>query len=395
MNRIYLDQAATSFPKGEGVAEAMTGYMTNLGTNINRGSYEDAYETAGMVYETREMLCRLFDFGPLPERAKNVVFTANITTALNMIIKGLLKKGDHVLVSAMEHNAVMRPLCQLQKEGRITFDRIPCNEKGELCLWELEPKIRENTKAVIMTHASNVCGTILPLKEVGELAKRHGLYFIVDTAQTAGAVPVSMKEMQIDALAFTGHKGLLGPQGIGGFLVTDELAEKIEPLISGGTGSISDTEDIPDFLPDKFEAGTLNLPGIAGLHRALSYLEEVGTEKIREKENCLTERFLAGVKKIPGIRVIGLDGREAGRTAVVSLQCDTMDEAELAYHLDSRYHIMSRVGMHCAPNAHKTLGTFPQGTLRFSFGYYNTLEEVEAAVSAIEEILEKNFLNDF
>lgn len=386
MNRIYLDQAATSFPKGEGVAKEMAEYLTRVGVNINRGSYEDAYETAGVVYETREMLCRFFDFGPLPDKAKNVVFTANITYALNMLIKGLLKKGDHVLVSAMEHNAVMRPLVQLEKSGIISFNRVPCNVKGELCLEKMEGLIRGNTRAVIMTHGSNVCGTMLPLEKVGQLAKKHGLYFIVDSAQTAGVFPISMRKMQIDALAFTGHKGLLGPQGIGGFLITDELSEKIEPLVTGGTGSISDTEDTPEFLPDKFEAGTMNLPGIVGLHRALEYLEETGIDVIREKECHLTELFLQGLKKIPGIRLIGKEDME-GRTAVVSIQCDTRDEAVLAFELDSQYHIQTRVGMHCAPNAHKTLNTFPEGTIRFSFGYHNTEEEVETALNAIREIL--------
>lgn len=386
MREIYVDQAATSFPKGKGVAEAMADYMNNSGVNINRGSYEAAYTVAETVYETREMLCRLFDFGPLPEYAKNAIFTSGITCSLNIIIKGFLKQGDHVLVSAMEHNAVMRPLVQLQKAGKITFDRIPCNERGELYIEEIEPLIKGNTRAVIMTHASNVCGTMMPLKEVGELAKKHGLYFIVDTAQTAGIFPVSMKEMQIDALAFTGHKGLGGPQGIGGFIVTDELAEKIEPFITGGTGSISDTEDTPDFLPDKFEAGTMNLPGIIGLHRALEYLEEVGIDKIREKEKELTKQFLTGLKEIPEIKVIGKEDWEE-RAAVVSVQCSGMDEAELAYELESRYHIMTRVGMHCAPNAHKTLKTFPRGTLRFSFGYHNTPEEVEKVLKAMKEII--------
>ena len=387
MNRIYLDQAATSFPKAAGVIETMSRYMSEIGTNINRGSYGDAYEAAGIVYETRERLCRLFDFGPLPDMAKNVIFTANITYALNLLLKGFLTEGSHVLVSAVEHNAIMRPLVQLQRERGVSFDRIPCNERGELRLSEMESLIRKNTRAVILTHASNVCGTLLPLKEAGRIAKEHGLYFIADTAQTAGAFPISMKEMQIDALAFTGHKGLLGPQGIGGFLITDELAEKIAPLVVGGTGSISDTEETPEFLPDKFEAGTMNLPGIAGLCRALEFLEETGIETIRKKEEKLTEQFLAGLKQIPGVRIIGKDTCE-GRTAVVSIQSETMDEAVLAYELDSRYHIMARVGMHCAPNAHKTLKTYPQGTLRFSFGYYNTEKEVETTLTAIREILE-------
>ncbi len=386
MDRIYFDQAATSFPKGEGVIEAMTRFMAQSGSNISRGSYQTAYETAGEVYEVRERLCRFFDFGPLPQMAKNVIFTPNVTYALNFIIKGFLKEGDHVLVSGMEHNAVMRPLVQMEKENRISFDRIPCNQKGELDLAAVERLIKENTRAIILTHGSNICGTLLPLKEVGELARKHGLRFIVDTAQTAGVFPISMREMQIDALAFTGHKGLKGPQGIGGFLVTDEMAEVITPIITGGTGSISDQEDTPDFLPDKFEAGTLNLPGIVGLGKGLEWIESLGLNKIREKELALTEQFITGICQIEGIKLIGKENIK-GRSAVVSFQCAGLDEAELAFRLDQEYHIQTRVGMHCAPGAHKSLGTFPQGTIRFSFGYENTEEEVEYALKAITAIM--------
>ncbi|MDF2612092.1 MAG: cysteine desulfurase [Lachnospiraceae bacterium] len=385
MKKIYFDQAATSFPIGKGVIEAMAEFMSQIGTNINRGSYEDAYETAGTVYETREQLCRFFDFGPIPQAVKNVIFTTNITYALNFILKGYLKEGDHVLVSSMEHNAVMRPLTQLVGEKNITFDRIPCTKEGELRLDTIEGLIKENTKAIIMTHASNVCGTLLPIEKVGEIAHRRGLKFILDSAQTAGVFPISMTKMHIDALAFTGHKGLLGPQGIGGFLITDEMAVQMTSLITGGTGSISDTEDTPEFLPDKFEAGTMNLPGIMGLHRSLRYLEEIGIDRIREKELSLTQRFIEGVSQIKGIRMIGKTNC-LNRGAVVSLQSETMDEAALAYTLDLEYKIMTRVGMHCAPNAHKTLGTFPTGTIRFSFGYENTEEEVDYAIKAIREL---------
>lgn len=386
MDRVYFDQAATSFPKGKGVVEAMVQYMNQVGTNINRGNYEDAYETAGIVYETREQLCRLFDFEPIPQVVKNVIFTPNITYALNFIIKGYLRTGDHVLVSSMEHNAVMRPLNQLRKEKNITYDRIPCTKEGELLIDGIQDLIKKNTKAIIMTHGSNVCGTLLPIEEVGMIAKENGLKFIVDSAQTAGIFPISIQKMHIDALAFTGHKGLLAPQGIGGFLVTDEMAKDMTPLITGGTGSISDTEDTPDFLPDKFEAGTMNLPGIIGLQRSLSYLEDLGLDKIREKELCLTQKFIEGVSKIKGIRVIGKKNCDA-RSPVVSLQSETMDEANLAFTLDHKYKIMTRVGMHCAPNAHKTLGTFPEGTIRFSFGFENTEEEIDYTIRAINEIL--------
>jgi cysteine desulfurase family protein len=391
MNKIYFDQAATSFPIGKGVIEAMVEFMSQVGTNINRGSYEDAYETAGTVYETREQLCRFFDFGPIPQVVKNVIFTANITYAINFVLKGYLKEGDHVLVSSMEHNAVMRPLSQLVVEKHITFDRIHCTKEGELCLDTIEGLIKENTKAIIMTHASNVCGTLLPIEKVGEITHRYGLKFIVDTAQTAGVFPISMTKMHIDALAFTGHKGLLGPQGIGGFLITDEMADQMTPLITGGTGSISDTEDTPEFLPDKFEAGTMNLPGIMGLHRSLTYLDEVGINQIREKELSLTQRFIDGISQVKGIRVIGKTN-SIERGAVVSLQSETMDEATLAYVLDHEYKIRTRVGMHCAPNAHKTLGTFPSGTIRFSFGYENTEEEVDYAIKIIGKLLNKHDL---
>lgn len=385
MKKIYMDQAATSFPKGSGVIEAMIEFMSQVGTNINRGSYEDAYETAGIVYETREQLCKLFDFGPLANKAKNVIFTTNITYALNFIIKGYLQTGDHVLVSSMEHNAIMRPLVQLQRDRRITFDRIPCTKEGELQIDAIENMIQKNTKAIIMIHGSNVCGTLMPIKEVGEITQRYGLKFVLDSAQTAGTFPISMKDMHIDALAFTGHKGLLGPQGIGGFLITDEMADQMTPLITGGTGSISDTEETPTFLPDKFEAGTLNLPGIMGLHRSLKYLEEVGIDQIRDKELKLTKQFIDGVSKIEGIKIVGKTTCE-NRSAVVSIQADNIDEAILSFRLDQEYQIMTRVGMHCAPNAHKTLGTFPEGTIRFSFGYSNTEEEVNYAIKAIKEI---------
>lgn len=389
MKRVYLDQAATSFPKGRGVTEAMIKYINEVGTNINRGGYDDAYQTAEVIYDTRLLLCRLFDLKPYPQSAKNVIFTPNITYALNFILKGYLKEGDHVLVSSLEHNSVMRPLVQLRKERNVTFDRIPCTKEGELQLETIEGLINKNTKAIIMTHASNVCGTLLPIKEVGELTHRRGLKFIVDSAQTAGTFPISMTEMHIDALAFTGHKGLLGPQGTGGFLVTDSMAEQITPLITGGTGSISDTEETPDFLPDKFEAGTMNLPGIMGLHRSLTYLQELGIDMIRMKEMSLTKQFLEGVSTIDGIRIIGKKDCQ-NRTAVVSIQCDQLDEAVLAYRLDQEFHIMTRVGMHCAPHAHKTLGTFPSGSLRFSFGYENTLEEIEYTLEAIRRICQSS-----
>ena len=326
------------------------------------------------------MLCRLFNF----KDCKNVIFTQNITMSLNMVIKGLLKKGDHVLVSAMEHNAVMRPLTQLLAEG-ISFDRMPCNEEGELITEEIEKLIKPETRAVVITHASNVCGTVMPVKEVGAICKKHGLIFVLDAAQSAGVFKIDMEEMNIDVLCFTGHKGLLGPQGTGGFIVRDEIAEKMTALISGGTGSISHTEEVPEFLPDKFEHGTMNLPGIMGLHAALTYLEEKGIENIHRREMELTERFIKGIEGLENIKIAGKKGIE-GRTSVVSVTAKNMDNAQAAFVLEDEFGIQTRVGLHCAPNAHKTLGTYPAGTIRFSFGQFNTEEEVDCAIEALKEI---------
>ena len=386
---VYLDNAATTYPKPKEVADAVWNYMVHCGSNINRGGYDSAYAGAMMVFETRQMLCELFD-GP---DVRNVIFTKNITESLNMILKGFLRPGDHILVSAMEHNAVMRPLTQLAREG-VRFDRIPCDSYGRLDLPAMERMIRPETKAVCLTHASNVCGTLLPLKEAGEICSRHGVRLIADTAQTAGVWDISMKEMKIDALCFTGHKGLMGPQGTGGFIITDEMAGLMEPLLSGGTGSISHTEEIPEFLPDRFEPGTLNLPGIAGLNAALKWIQKTGTDHIREHELQLTEAFLKRISGIRGIRILGLASAFAGtdqRTGVVSVTTEGIDEAFAADLLASEYGIQTRVGLHCAPNAHKTLGSFPEGSIRFSFGWFNTMKEVQAAAAALEEIMEGSY----
>ena len=378
---IYFDQAATSYPKPTSVVDAMVHFMSHVGVNVGRGSYREAYTADSVVYETRELLKTLFNASD----SKNVIFTANITQSLNMVMKGYLKSGDHVLVSSMEHNAVMRPLIQLKDSG-VTFDRIPCTSEGELILESIEGLIHPNTKAIIMTHASNVCGTMMPIEEVGKICEKHRLKFIVDAAQTAGVIVIDMKAMHIDVLTFTGHKSLLGPQGIGGFLVTDEMAASIEPFISGGTGSFSHTEDMPSQMPDKFEAGTLNTPGVYGLNAALKYVMALGLNEIRHMEMVLTQMFLEGLKRFPKVTVIGKQDM-VNRTAVVSIQIEGIDIAHVAYILDKEYHIMTRVGLHCAPHAHKTLGTYPIGTLRFSFGHLNTPEEVEQCLEALEAIL--------
>ncbi len=386
MNRIYLDQASTSFPKAPGVAQAMMDYLTMNGVNVNRGCYSSAYSAEEVIYETRQLLAELFHFS----KCKNVIFTPNVTTSLNFILKGFLKPGDHILVSAMEHNAVMRPVVQLASSG-ISFDRIPCRTDGSMILEKVEELIRPETKAIVTLHASNVCGTRMPLDALGEICQRHQLYFVVDSAQTAGIVPINMDKMHIDALAFTGHKGLRGPQGTGGFLVSQELAEQMEPLISGGTGSVSHTEEIPDFMPDRFESGTPNLPGIYGLHEALLYLKTHSLQAINEKELSLTGYFLEQLQALDDtgrhIRIIGKKDL-TDRNAVVSIQTPKIDMSQVAWQLDNEYGVMTRVGLHCAPNAHKTLGTYPAGTIRFSFGPENTKNELDFAIQGLKKILD-------
>ena len=386
MNRIYLDQASTSFPKAPGVAQAMMDYLTMNGVNVNRGCYSSAYSAEEVIYETRQLLAELFHFS----KCKNVIFTPNVTTSLNFILKGFLKPGDHILVSAMEHNAVMRPVVQLASLG-ISFDRIPCRTDGSMILEKVEELIRPETKAIVTLHASNVCGTRMPLDALGEICQRHQLYFVVDSAQTAGIVPINMDKMHIDALAFTGHKGLRGPQGTGGFLVSQELAEQMEPLISGGTGSVSHTEEIPDFMPDRFESGTPNLPGIYGLHEALLFLKTHSLQAINEKELSLTGYFLEQLQALDDtgrhIRIIEKKDL-TDRNAVVSIQTPEIDMSQVAWQLDNEYGVMTRVGLHCAPNAHKTLGTYPAGTIRFSFGPENTKNELDFAIQGLKKILD-------
>ena len=380
MERIYFDNASTSFPKAEGVAEAVYHYMKDCGCNINRGGYDEAYQAEETVLRTRQQLTKLFH-GP---DCRNVVFTRNITESLNVLLKGFLKAGDHVLVSAMEHNAVMRPLTQLTEQG-VSFDRIPCGADGTLEVSAMNGLLRKNTRAVVMLHASNVCGTLMPIETVGAFCHAHGLRFILDTAQTAGVFPIDMEAMHIDALAFTGHKGLLGPQGIGGFLLQPDMVPLLQPLIAGGTGSISHEEQMPSFMPDRFEAGTMNLPGIMGLHAALCWLERETIDAVRSHELELTERFLSGALDIPCLQVVGRRDI-SGRAGVVSLVPENADPALVADALGREYGIMVRVGLHCAPNAHKTLGTFPTGTIRFSFGRWNTPRQVDTALSALREL---------
>ena len=394
MKQIYLDNASTTFPKPREVADAVYQYMTGVGSNIGRGGYTSAYAAEEAVFAARQLLCDFFG----GEDAKNVVFTKNVTEALNVIIRGLLQPGDHVLVSAMEHNAVMRPLQLIGRElepgeqapdDAISFSRIPCDKEGNLQLEALPKLVQQRTKAVLMTHASNVCGTLLPLARVGEFCQDKGLLLLVDSAQSAGVFPINMQQLHIDALAFTGHKGLLGPQGIGGFVLREHMVKRLAPFIVGGTGSLSHTESTPRFMPDKFEAGTLNLPGIMGLAAGVRWLNQRGLASLRAHELALTEQLLTGLLDLEQQGLLRIVGRRdiVQRTSVVSIAATKQDLAVVAHRLNEEYGIATRVGLHCAPNAHKTLQTYPTGTLRFSMGWHNNEEDIDAALKALREVL--------
>ena len=379
---IYLDNAATSLPKAPGVGEAMADYLEHVGCNIGRGGYQRAWDAAGGVLAVREKLCALVN-GPDP---RNVCFTPGATYGLNFLLHGLLRPGDKVLTSPMEHNAVLRPLEQLKSRG-VEVEYLPCTDRGELLPDGLAERLTEDVRAVVLTHASNVSGTLFPIGQVGALCRERGIFFLVDGAQTLGAAPVDMAAMGIDGLAFPGHKGLLGPQGIGGLVVTDALAAELEPLVSGGTGSLSESLSMPPFLPDRLEPGTLNLPGIFGLGAALDYLAEQG-EALRERERKLSRHLWYRMKELEedGLRVLGTNDC-FNRAGVVSVDFLRADNGEMAFRLEREYGVLTRVGLHCAPLAHRTLGTFPQGAVRFSVGPFTTFAEIDTAAGAVEALL--------
>ena len=382
MRQVYLDNAATALPKAPGVGAAMADYVETVGCSIGRGGYRLACDAAGGVLAVREKLCALVN-GPAP---RNVCFTPGATYGLNFLLHGLLRPGDRVLTSPMEHNAVLRPLEQLRARGA-AVEYLPCTERGELVLDGLEERLAGNVRAVVLTHASNVSGTLFPIERVGALCRERGVFFLVDAAQTLGTEPVDMAAMGIDGLAFPGHKGLLGPQGIGGLVVTDALAAALEPLVSGGTGSLSESLSMPPFLPDRLEAGTLNLPGIFGLGAALDYLAEQG-EALRAREKKLSRHLWYRMKELEedGLRVLGTDDPH-GRTGVVSVDFLRADNGEMAFRLEQEYGVLTRVGLHCAPLAHRALGTFPRGAVRFSVGAFTTFADIDYAAGAVEAML--------
>jgi cysteine desulfurase family protein len=378
---IYLDNGATSFPKAPGVGEAMKRYIEDSGVNINRSEYQSSVDVGLEILDIRERLCALLGFHG---DYRHIIFTSGATMSLNMIMQGLLRSGDHLIISGMEHNAVARTAFLLESKG-VEVSVAPCDECGFVILESLEALFRENTRLLVVQHASNVSGTIQPMREIGALCRDKNVFLAVDTAQSAGHAPICMDDWNAAFLVFAGHKGLLGPQGIGGFIIRDELLCHMRPLISGGTGSKSDLAEMPLLLPDFFEAGTLNLPGIIGLGTALQYIEKQGISALRAHEKLLTEQFLDALRDNPHIRVPGPRDAEL-RTGVISVDFLRRDNSEAAFMLEEQYGIQTRCGLHCAPLAHRTLRTFPSGTVRFSLGCFNTEAEVDEAVRAIGDL---------
>lgn len=377
---VYLDNAATSYHKAPGVASAMADYVEKVGATINRSSYASAQEAGLVTLSLRERLCRLFNH-PDPTHA---VLTPGATAGLNMVIKGLLRPGDHCLVSSMEHNAVMRPLVQLEREG-VAFERIPCDAQGRLRLEALPGMIKLNTRLVVMAHGSNVCGTVQDAEAVGKICRERGVPFALDAAQTAGHIEVDFERFGLSALVVPGHKGLLGPQGIGALLLDADFARRLTPLVAGGTGSASDSEELPGWMPDRFESGTPNMPGVYGWEAALGWLENTGIETLENHEKTLSKRFLEGIYGLKNVKLYGATVPK-GRTGVFSVGFLNCDNAEAAWRLEREFGILTRCGLHCAPSAHKTLGSFPEGSVRFSTGWANTEADIDAALSAIAAI---------
>jgi cysteine desulfurase/selenocysteine lyase len=379
MNRniIYFDNAATSWPKPGTTIRAIESCLRQTGGSPGRSGHSLSIDAGRVIFNTREALAGLLGIDdPL-----RIVLTKNATEAINIAVFGLLKPGDHVITSSVEHNSVMRPLRVMEARG-VELMILPSSTAGEIDPGVVVPAIKKNTKAIFLTHASNVTGTIMSVADIGRIAREHGLVFCVDAAQTAGALPIDIGAMDIDLLAFTGHKSLFGPQGTGGLYIRNDLEHIISPLMIGGTGSRSEYEEQPDFMPDKFESGTPNTSGYAGLTAGIDFILSQGLRTISAHEKRLTKLFLQGIGTVDGVSIYGLKDASR-RIAVVSFNIRGMDPAKAALELDERFGIMSRPGLHCAPSAHRTIGTFPAGAIRFSFGWFNTEEEINQAVEAV------------
>lgn len=375
---LYLDNAATSWPKPAEVARAMVYFLDHVGANPGRSGHRLSLDSARIVYQTRESLARLFGV----KDCLRIVFGHNITDSLNLALYGLLQAGDHVITTSMEHNAVMRPLRVLEKSG-VNLSVIPCESDGTLNPQKVEQAILPATKLVVINHASNVCGTILPVRQVGQIVRQYNLLLLVDAAQSAGVLPIDMQADYIDLLAFTGHKSLYGPMGTGGLVLGERVdPAKLPPLRQGGTGSRSETEIQPEFLPDRYECGTPNAVGLAGLFAALEWIESRGMANIRLHEKRLCQMLVDGLRDTPGVILYGPMDAEL-QTATIGFNIVGMEPSTVGMRLEDEYKILCRVGLHCAPAAHRTLGTFPDGCVRFGLGAFMTDEQVEQAVLAV------------
>jgi len=380
MREIYFDNAATSFPKPGEVETGFLHYHRNLGASAGRGAYPRAVLTGRLLEETRKLIAILFNI-PKPSQ---IVFTLNASDALNLAIKGLdWRLGDNVVVSAMEHNSVLRPLHALKNRKGIKIIKVKANAEGIVDPIDFAKAINSHTRLIALVHASNVSGGIQPITQVGDIARRKGVPFLVDAAQSAGALPIDVEAMKIDLLAFPGHKALFGPLGTGGLYMREGL--DLETLREGGTGSQSEQEVQPDFLPDKYESGSHNALGLAGLKGGLEFLMRETVAKVRMHEERLTAQFLEGIRSIKALKVYG-PSDAAKQVAVVSVRLDDFAPLELSHRLFERGGLMTRSGLHCAPGAHQALGTYPLGTTRFSFGYFNTPADIETAISVLDAI---------
>jgi cysteine desulfurase family protein len=377
---IYMDNGATSFPKPPAVAAAMTHFLEAVGGSPGRAGHRLSQEASRMVFHCREGLAELFG---IPD-SRRIAFTLNATEALNLALLGLLRDGDRVVTTSMEHNSVMRPLRHLEKCRRIDLEVVPADELGRTDPADLEKALGEKTRLLAVNHVSNVTGAVLPLEIFSQVARRHGVLFLVDAAQSAGLLPIDVEaDDGIDLLAFTGHKGLLGPQGTGGLWVREGV--DVAPLLRGGTGSNSELEEQPDFYPDRFESGTQNAVGIAGLGAAVDFIREQGVARIAAHEKSLTSRLLEGLADVDGIKLYG-PGPDEGRSAVVSINFEGLQPSEGGFMLDEGFGVLSRVGLHCAPGAHRTIGTYPSGTVRLVPGFFTTEQDVDHVVRACRHI---------
>ena len=375
---IYLDNAATTFPKPEAVYNSMMDCMKNYCANPGRAGHKLAMKSAREIYDARENIAKLFNI----DNPMNVVFTNNATESLNLAIKGVVNSGDHIITTSMEHNSVIRPIKALEKLG-IENTIVKCDEEGFLDINDLKKAIRPNTKLIVTTHASNVCGTLIDIKKVSEVSKSHNILYLVDASQTAGVYDIDLKDICVDMLASPGHKGLLGPQGTGILYIREGLNLNI--LKEGGTGSKSEDILQPDLLPDKYESGTHNTPGIVGLNEGVKFIFKEGINKIKKHEEELCRYMLQRLEEVPNIKIYGPKDASK-RASVITINIGNMDSGEITFLLDSQYNIATRSGIHCAPLAHKTLGTLEQGAVRFSMGYFNTKEEIDKAIEALKDI---------